>query len=185
MGGGTLGTDTESDFDTISDEFARDWPKRFLEAWNSHDPERLAWLTTDDVRWEDPYIHPSGVLHGKNELRAWLTSTWRAFPDLEFSLIGEPFVSLDRRRGAALWHGKATNTGPLDPPGFAPTGAVVEMSGCDVHAFRGGLLARVVTTTDVTSVARQIGAAPPPNSFGERLGVRMQQLAAHRLRRKR
>ena len=40
---------------------------------DSHDPERLASLTTDDGRWEDPYIHPDGVLHGKDALRAWLT----------------------------------------------------------------------------------------------------------------
>lgn len=64
-----------TDFDATSDEFARDWSQRFLAAWNSHDPERLASLTTDDVRWEYPYIHASGVLHGKDELRAWFTST--------------------------------------------------------------------------------------------------------------
>jgi steroid delta-isomerase-like uncharacterized protein len=168
---------------TVTDEFARDWPPRFAAAWNSHDPGRLAALATDDVFWEDPFIHGEGHLEGAAALRDWLTSVWRAIPDLTFAIVGEPLVSLDRTKLGAYWRGTGRNTGPLEPPGFAPTDRTVLMTGFDLHEFRDGLLSRVVTVTDVNSVARQIGAAPPPNSLGERLGVRVQRLGAARMRR--
>jgi steroid delta-isomerase-like uncharacterized protein len=169
----------------LTAQFARDWAEQFLDAWNSHDPERLAALSTADVRWEDPFIHPSGVLQGRDELRGWLTSIWRALPDLRFRLVGDPFISLDGTQLGAAWAGTARFAGPLDPPGFGPTGSVIEMAGFDVHEFRDGLVSHVVTTTDVTAVARQIGAAPPPNSLGEKLGVAVQRLMAKRSSRKR
>ena len=93
--------------------------------------------------------------------------------------------ALDRRHIGAAWVGCGRHPGRLDPPGFAPTGAFVEMSGFDVHELRDGQLCHVVTATDATSVARQIGAAPQPNSAGERLGLAMQRAMAARMRRKR
>jgi hypothetical protein len=169
----------------LTEEFARGWAAQFLDAWNSHDPQRLADLSAPDVRWEDPFIHPSGVLLGRGELVRWLTSVWRAMPDLRFRLIGDPFISLDRKQLGAAWAGTARFTGPLDPPGFAPTGSIIEMTGFDVHEFRDGLVSHVVTVTDVTAMARQIGAAPPPDSVGEKVGVAVQRLMAKRLARKR
>ncbi|HKN92570.1 MAG TPA: hypothetical protein VJ622_20110, partial [Acidimicrobiia bacterium] len=74
--------------------------------------------------------------------------------------------------------------GALDPPGFAPTGGMVEFRGIDTHDFRDDLLAHVWTVTDVAAVAGQIGAMPPPGSIGEKLGVQVQHLMAKRLRRK-
>jgi hypothetical protein len=75
-------------------------------------------------------------------------------------------------------------TGPLDPPGFAPSGGKVESRGIDIHEFRDGLIAHVYTATDVASVAGQIGAMPPPGTIGEKLGVNVQKLMARRLRKK-
>jgi steroid delta-isomerase-like uncharacterized protein len=169
----------------VSDQAAQEWAARFLAAWNSHDPTQLTGLATADVFWEDPFIHPDGSLRGKEALRDWVLSVWRAFPDLTFELVGQPFVSLDRRRIGAAWRGRARHTGRLDPPGFAATGALVDMSGFDVHELRDGLVCHVVTTTDTTTVARQIGAAPPPNSAGERVGLLVQRAMAARMRRQR
>jgi steroid delta-isomerase-like uncharacterized protein len=169
----------------IDAEFARDWSERFLAAWNSHDGARLAALCIDDVVWEDPFIHPDGILEGTAALREWVASLWTAMPDLEFRLVGEPFVSVDGSELGAAWAGSGHFTGPLDPPGFAPTGGLVQMVGFDVHQFRHGRLSRVTTTTDVNAVARQIGAAPPPGSIGEKAGVAVQRLMARRLRSKR
>lgn len=167
----------------ITAERARDWARRFVEAWNSHDPEQLLSLSSEDVVWEDPFI-VGGTLRGKPALREWLTSLWRATPDLRFELVGEPFVSLDGKQLAAAWKGSGRFTGPLDPPGFAPTNSPIEMSGVDVHEFDGELVKRVHTETDAMSLGRQIGAAPAPGSGGERFGVLMQRLAARRLRAK-
>jgi steroid delta-isomerase-like uncharacterized protein len=168
----------------LTDEFARGWVDRFLVAWHSHDPDQLPALCTDDVRWEDPFIYPSGIANGKEPVRSWLASVFRAFPDLRFDVIGEPFVSLDRTRVAALWRGTARMTGPLDPPGFGATDQPVELVGVDVHGFRDGLLAHVVTVTDAAAMGRQIGAVPPAGSRRERMVVALQRLAARRMRRR-
>jgi steroid delta-isomerase-like uncharacterized protein len=167
----------------ITPDRAREWAQRFVEAWNSHDPERLLALATEDVTWEDPFI-VGGSLRGKAALRDWLSSLWRVTPDLRFEVVGEPFVSLDGTQLAAAWKGAGRFTGTLEPPGFAPTNGVIEMTGVDVHEFDGALLRRVHTETDAMALGRQIGAAPAPGSGGERFGVLMQRLVARRLRGK-
>ena len=165
----------------LTAEAARDWAGRFLEAWNSHDPEQVLALATEDVVWQDPFI-VGGTLRGKPALRDWLTSQWRAFPDLRFEMVGEPMFSPEGRQLAAAWKGTGRFTGPLDPPGFAPTNGSIAMTGIDIHELEGDLVKRVHTETDTMAVGRQIGAAPAPGSIGERVGVLMQKLAARRLR---
>jgi steroid delta-isomerase-like uncharacterized protein len=165
----------------ITADFARGFAADFLAAWNSHDPERLVALAQPDVRWEDPFIR-DGALEGHAALREWLRQVWRALPDLDFVLDGEVHLALDGRSAMASWTGTATMTGPLDPPGFAPTGDRVDMAGVDTHWFREGRLVRVRTVTDVTAVARQIGAAPAPGSLAERAGVAAQRVTAWRRR---
>lgn len=178
-------TDTAASGQTgLSDDFVGERATRFLAAWHSHDPDQLAALSTEDVRWEDPFIYPNGIANGRDELRAWLRSIFRAFPDIRFETQGQPLISTDRTRVAFEWVGTARMTGPLDPPGFAPTGAITHFRGVDIHAFRDQLLAHVFTATDVSGVAGQIGAMPPPGSVGEKLGVNVQKLMAKRLRRK-
>lgn len=139
----------------LSEAFARDWIARFMEAWNSHDPDRLAEMASEDVRWANPFIYPSGVLHGRTALCAWLASIWRAVPDLHFELEAEPMLSLDRRRLAGVWRGTGRMTGPLEPPGFRATGGELELFGVDLHSFAGERVAHVVTITDVQAAARQ------------------------------
>jgi hypothetical protein len=178
-------TDTAASQHTIiTDDFARDWIARFLDGWLSHDPVQLADLATPDVWWEDPFIPSNGELRGRDALRDWLRYVFRAFPDVKFEMVGEPMISIDRTRLGFHWEGRATMSGPLDPPGFAPSGTVVTLRGVDMHTFSGDLVDHVLTVTDVATVALQIGAMPPPGSIGEKLGVRVQHLMARRLRPK-
>ena len=172
--------DTET-HDPMTPERATAWVQRYFDGWNSHDAAELLALASDDVVWEDPYI-PGGRLEGKPLVRDWLRSIWRAAPDLTFELVGSPFLSLDGRRLAAVWRGRGTFTGPLDPPGFAPTNQVVEITGIDTYDVAGDVLRGVNTATDTMSLGRQIGAAPPAGSRAERFGVQVQRLAARRQR---
>jgi predicted ester cyclase len=144
----------------LSPEWVRDWAQRFLDGWNSHDPERLLTLATDDVTWVDPVI-PGGIAEGKAAVSAWLVSAWTAFPDLTFEIVGEPFVSVGGTRAAMAWRGTATFTGP-HRSGIEPTGARIEMTGVDVYEFAGDLVRRVVTETDTMPLLSQIGAVPAP-----------------------
>jgi predicted ester cyclase len=175
-------TVTGASYDVITEDFARRFGPDFVDAWNSHDPERLVALADAHVRWEDPSID-GGSLEGHARMRTWLEQMWRAMPDLTFALDGETHLALGSRSVMLAWTGHATMTGPLVPPGFAPTSRPVRMSGVDTLWFRDGRLVRVRSHSDLMDLARQIGAAPPAHSVGERAGVLLQRLAAARMRR--
>jgi steroid delta-isomerase-like uncharacterized protein len=173
---------TKAARDELSPEFAYEFCSTYTEAWNSHDPERLVALVTDDIVWHDP-VRPEAA-HGHEEVRAYLRSTWRAMPDLHFTPVDDQvYLSSDRRRVAAPWDARATLLGPLDPPGFAPTNSPVEMKGVDLMEFRGEQACRITTIYDAFSLARQIGAAPEPGTRNERIGVMLQRRAASSMRR--
>jgi hypothetical protein len=92
-------------------------------------------------------------------------------------------VSLDGTTIAAVWRGSGRMTRPLDPPGFAPTEHTVELRGVDVHSFRNGKLAHVLTITDLNAAGQQLGAVPPPRSRKEKATVALQRLNARLMRR--
>lgn len=173
---------TDSAGAAIDDQFARTWGKRFVDAWNSHDPDQLIALAAPDVVWEDPFVHPDGVLHGTNELGRWLRSVWTAMPDLVFELRGEPLLSLGGDQLAQGWTGRGRMTGPLDPPGLAPTGTTAEWPGLDVHTFRDGVLTHVTSYFDTAALGRRIGFAPEPGSGAERAAVALQRVSARWMR---
>jgi hypothetical protein len=65
------------------------------------------------------------------------------------------------RSERAAWRLRGTMTDRLDPPGFAPTGQPIELTGVDMWRLRDGQGCRLRVYTDVNAVARQIGAVPP------------------------
>src|SRR4051812_35358883 len=89
-------------------------------AWNSHDPERLLALMTDDIVYDDS-AWPT-TMRGHADVREFLDHTWRGIPDLRFEGREGPYVVAGEPKAAFWWDGHGTHTGPLDPPGLAPTG---------------------------------------------------------------
>jgi hypothetical protein len=79
---------------------------------------------------------------------------------------------------------RGTMTGPLDPPGFAPTGRSMEVEGVDLWTMRDGRIARYRAFYDLNDLARQLAIAPPAGSRAERAMVRLQRMQAPILRRK-
>jgi nitronate monooxygenase len=68
----------------------------WYEAWNAHDLDRVLSHYTDDVVFRSPFIaalgvEESGVLVGKEPLRAYWTLGLERFPDLHFEPIRELF----------------------------------------------------------------------------------------------
>lgn len=178
-----MDTALTTETDQLTAEFVRAFAPKFLDAWNSRDATRLTALSHANVVWEDPFI-PAGSLVGHDALAQWVYRIWRAMPDLRFEIVDDVHVALDGKSLMVSWRGTGTMTGPLEPPGFAPTNNPVHMAGADTHWFHDGLLTHVRTVTDTTAVARQIGAAPEPGTYAERLGVLMQRLVARRARRR-
>jgi len=108
----------------------------------------------------------------------------RACPDYRFAETEPPYASFDRRKAIVPWRFTGTMTGPLDPPGFAPTSARIQIEGDDHWEFRGDLVYRCRVLYDANDVAMQLGASPAPGSRGERLGVLLQRLQAWSMRRR-
>jgi hypothetical protein len=108
----------------------------------------------------------------------------RAFPDYRFEEPEPPYRSTDRAKILSPWVMHGTNTGRLDPPGFAPTGRAVVIEGTDHWWFRDGLVERYRADYDLNGAMRQLGLVPQAGSRGERALVRLQRAGA-KLRRRR
>ncbi len=161
--------------------FLDDFSHRWIEAWNRRDGDALAELCTEDIEFYDPAI---GMIHGRKAVAGWVGICARAFPDYRFEEPEPGYVSRDRLKAIVPWRMIGTNSGPLDPPGFAPTGRACQIDGVDHWWFRDGSVERYRADYDLNGVLRQLGLVPETGSRGEKALVLLQRLGA-RLRRRR
>jgi len=129
--------------------------ERFGAAWNSHEPDRLLELMTDDVVYDDS-AWPR-TMRDHSQVREFLEFLWRALPDLEFEDLEGPFLAREAPTAVYYWRGTGTFTGPLKPPGFAPTGARVAYEGFELLEFRRDRLCRLRIVYDLMDLYRQMG----------------------------
>lgn len=157
-----------------------------LEAWNARDLDRFTSLLTEDVYWHDlGMLHPPAV--GRDAVRRFSNTVLRAFPDFRYEIRPPICVSDDGSRCVVPWTIAATNSGPYEPPGLAPTGRRVRFSGFDYMEFRDGLVARIETRFDpADAIAQLLGFAPvpPAGSWRERCLVWVQRIVAAWARRR-
>jgi hypothetical protein len=78
---------------------ARRFVERWLDAWNSHDLERVVRVYADDVVFSSPVVAgllegSSGVISGKVALREYFEAALRRFPNLHFELL-DHYVGID------------------------------------------------------------------------------------------
>lgn len=76
----------------LTQEKARSFAVEWIEAWNSHDLERILTHYADDIVLVSPVAakllnDPSGTVRGKEALRAYFKKGLDAFPQLHFELI--------------------------------------------------------------------------------------------------
>ena len=165
----------------IDREFLQDFTERWQRAWNDHDPDAVAALCTEDVEFFDPAI---GTVRGRAAVADWVRACVLAFPDYRFTEPEPPYLAEDGSKAIMPWLMTGTHTGPIEPPGFAPTHRSFELSGVDHWEFRDGLVARYRADYDSMGLARDLGLVPPRGSRAERAMVRLQRAGA-RLRRPR
>ncbi|HEX7664773.1 MAG TPA: nuclear transport factor 2 family protein [Polyangiaceae bacterium] len=75
------------------------WGRRWVDAWNSHDLEAVLAHYVDDCTFVSPKaaaIAGSGVIRGKDALRAYWTKALEKFPGLKFSLKHAVFDEKER-----------------------------------------------------------------------------------------
>ena len=163
---------------TTSIEWIRDFAQRWLQAWNSHEVDRVLALMTEDIEYRDDAWHKT--MRGHADVREFIEATWRATPDMTFELLAGPYVIPGEPRAAFHWRGWGTHTGLLDPPGFAPTGRRWEVDGVDFHDYRDGRICKLRIAFDMMSASRQLGLMPEAGSRAER-ALAMAQRSASRL----
>jgi steroid delta-isomerase-like uncharacterized protein len=156
-----------------------------LEAWNDRDLDRFTAMLTEDVYWHDlGMLHPPAV--GREAVRRFSELVLRAFPDFTYQVRPPICVSEDGSRCAVPWTITTTNSGPYDPPGFAPTGRRLRFSGFDFIEFRDGKIARIETRFDPAEAIEQllgVRVRPAAGSWAEWCFVRAQRVMAAWLRR--
>jgi steroid delta-isomerase-like uncharacterized protein len=171
---------TEAAAPAVDLAFVEDFIPRWLDAWNSHDADRLLALMTADVTYDDS-AWPT-TMHGHSDVSEFLRHAWTAFPDMRFELKDGPFLHPSKAAATATWNGSLTHTGPIDPPGIAPTGKDVTFQGFDLHEYRDGKVARLWICFDVAAIMRDLGVLPPVGSRAEGLTAKLANLQT-RMRR--
>jgi steroid delta-isomerase-like uncharacterized protein len=173
----------ETDPPAVDEPFVQDMVARGREAFNAHDAERLVALMTEDVVC-DHSAWPT-TMRGRAQMRSFYTDyLWKAFPDLRLEPEDGPFLHPHAPRLAMAWRAVGTHTGPIDPPGFAPTGKRMELSVREIAEFRDGRVSRLQIVADNADVMRQLGVLPAQGSRAERGIAALQRLRMKMSRRR-
>jgi predicted ester cyclase len=117
-------------------------------------------------------------LRGPEVLKRTVQMYRTAFPDVRIT-VDDVIASGDKV--ALRWHSEGTHRGELE--GLAPTGARGSVTGISIDLWKDGQVVESWSEWDNLGLARQLGAAPPEGSIGEKIGVAIQRLMAWRMRK--
>ena len=130
------------------------------------------------------HLAPIGELRVPDELRSYFEGVFAAFPDFKYEVVD---VITEGDRVAVSWRATATFTG--EPyQGIVANGAHVEVEGADICRVEDGLLVRLDSYWDDSSLARQLGLMPKRESLGENIMISLfnaKTALVNALRRKR
>jgi predicted ester cyclase len=133
----------------------------------------------------------TGYIHGIAELTVpdgyyeYFGGMFRAMPDFRFEVLENVAYG---GTAAVRWRARGTFNGSARFEGLDPTGASVDIQGCDVLTVSDGLIRELHAYTNATELARQLGAMPPAGSVAEKgmlamVNARTSLIAAIRKRR--
>jgi hypothetical protein len=77
----------------VDREFAEKFAAEWVDAWNTHDLDRLLSHFAEDVVWSSPVVvsfcgDESGTLHGKQAVREYYAAGLDRIPNLRFEVLG-------------------------------------------------------------------------------------------------
>jgi steroid delta-isomerase-like uncharacterized protein len=166
---------------TLEREFVEDFARRYMEAWESRDPDRLAELCAEGVVWCDPALREP--LHGRDGVRRFVRASFEMAPDFHVESTDAPYIASTGPRVLQPYRMAGTMTGPWEFLDMAPTGRAFAIEGIDSWEMRDGLIARYDTFWDTTGMSRQLGVLPEFGSGAERAMARLQHVQARFQRR--
>lgn len=131
---------------------------------------------------------PGGLdrLHGQADLiapegvRAWFQALFAAVPDAAMEVLS---TTTEDDRCAVRWRLTGTFAGPGAWQGFEPTGARLDIQGCDLLTVEDGLVVANEAYTDGMEIGRQLGLLPPRDSGAERRLASLTNLRTRAARR--
>jgi len=123
--------------------------KQWIAAWNSHTPDKMLPLFTEDVLYED--VAFGEVNHGKAELSKFAASEFDAVPDLELKLLR---ADIHGGHGTIEWSFSGTDKG------IYKTGKKFSVRGVSVIDVRDGKIFRNLDFYDSATIMRQVGVLP-------------------------
>ena len=139
-------------------DFAVAWYQSWIDAWNSHDPERVKGIVTDDFVLDSPTTRHTGwVVRGPQDTSDYVRYVLAAYPDLIWEVVAPPMFADAELRAAFSWRGTGHFSGTLTPPGVPGTGLPFDFSGLEVFDFRGDRACRLTAHYDLLGLMRQIG----------------------------
>jgi predicted ester cyclase len=155
--------------------------RRLLEeTFNEGNIELIDQLVAPGAVNHDPATPPQmRALSGPEVFKATVSMYRTAFPDVHITV--DDVITADDKV-VLRWHSEGTHRGEL--AGLAPTGARGTVTGIGIDRWKDGKVVEAWTEWDNLGLARQLGAAPPEGSLGEKLGMALQRLSAWRMRKK-
>jgi steroid delta-isomerase-like uncharacterized protein len=127
--------------------------EKWIAAWNSHSPDKMAPLFTDDILYED--VAFGEVSHGGAEVRKFVASEFAAVDGLELKLVR---ANIHDGHGTIEWIFSGTDKGVFN------TGKKFSVRGVSVIDVRDGKIFRNLDFYDSATIMRQVGLLPIPPS---------------------
>jgi steroid delta-isomerase-like uncharacterized protein len=136
---------------TGSQTDGRTLAERYLKGLNDHDPDAVdGFLTVDYIN------HNAFVADGREANRAWWSTFFTAFPDIE-TTMDDLVVSGDRVVGRFTYRG--THAGPLY--GIPATGRPIEMRSIDIWRTENGRFVEHWDELNYLELFQQMGVLAP------------------------
>jgi steroid delta-isomerase-like uncharacterized protein len=126
---------------------------RLIDAWNSHDPERVAAFYSPDFQGKD--VAEAAPQEGPDGVRQSFRRYMQAFPDLRFSAED---VIRDGRRVVLVWSAQGTHRGTLF--NIPPTGRSITIHGVSVLTVSNDKISRALYIWDMAGLLRSMALLP-------------------------
>ncbi len=149
----------EADPATISEETAR----TAFAAINAHDPDALV-LCGHPEHYADELLALGRTVRGRDGVREFFVELITAVPDVRMA-VDKVVATPDH--AVVTWRLTGTFSGGFFA-GFRPTGARLDIRGCDVMEMRDGLIGHNTIYFDGAEFSRQIGLLPREGSRMDR-----------------
>jgi len=120
--------------------------EKWIAGWNSHNPDKMLPLFTDDIFYED--VAFGEVSHGRAEVRKFILSELEVVPDLELKLIR---ADIHDGHGTIEWTFSGTDKDVFK------TGKKFSVRGVSVIDIRDGKIFRNLDFYDAATIMRQVG----------------------------